>query len=183
MIGSGHASTTMARALKREIDIKTPSVELVQLEDIPKKIGSPEKLTIGVYTEIKGDLKGRLLTIFSKNDALRLASMISEKEVNKLTDVSVETIKNLADILAVSNIGAISDFFEMKIYQAPSEVTYDMLGALLQQVIVDISQFSDSVLLSNTAIYVSTEQFNCHQILFLEQSSLETLLRALEVKL
>jgi chemotaxis protein CheY-P-specific phosphatase CheC len=62
-------------------------------------------------------------------------------------------------------------------------MAYDMLGALLEQVVVDLSQFSEAVLLSKNDIFVSSEKFNCHQILFLEPSSLESLLKALEVKI
>lgn len=183
MIGAGHASTALAKALKREIDIKIPSVELCPLEDVPKKIGRPEDLSMGVYTEVSGDLKGRLLTLFSKDDAMRLEGMISGEKVEKLTDVSQATVTNLADILAISNLGAISDFFEMVISQSHSEMAYDMLGALLQQVLLELSQYSDTVLFSTTDIFVSHEKFNCLQILFLEASSLEKLLKAMEIKL
>jgi chemotaxis protein CheC len=180
MIGAGHASTAMARTLKKEIDIQTPTVDLLPLEEIPKNLGQLEIVTIGVYTEVKGDIKGRLLTVFSKKDALRLANMIAEKEIKNIENVPNSVLSDLADILAVSNLGAISDFFGMKIYQSPSETAYDMLGALLEQVIVDISQFSDDVLFSKTDIWVSSEKFNCNQIFFLEASSLRSLLEALE---
>ncbi len=183
MIGAGHASTAMARALKKEIDIKIPLVELCPIEDVPKKVGNLESLIIGVYTKIKGELKGSLLTMFSKKDSLRLASMTSGKTVDKISEVPSETVSGLADILAVSTFGAISEFFEIKIHQTPSELSYDILGALLQQVLVDIAQVSDQVLFSRTDIYVSTEKFNCLQILFLESASLDFLLRRLEVKL
>ncbi|MEE9610648.1 MAG: chemotaxis protein CheC [Desulfatiglandales bacterium] len=183
MIGAGHASTALAKALKREIDIKIPSVELCPLEDVPKKIGRPEDLSMGVYTEVSGDLKGRLLTLFSKDDAMRLEGMVSGEKIKKLTDVSQSTVTNVADILASSNLGAISDFFGMKISQSPSEIAYDMLGALLEQVLIELSQYSDTVLLSKTDIFVSHERFNCLQILFLDASSLEKLLKAMEIKL
>jgi chemotaxis protein CheC len=183
MIGAGHASTALARVLKKEIDIKIPSVELCPLEDVPKKIGRPEELTMGVYTEVEGDIKGRLLTLFSKNDAMRLETMISGEKVERLTDVSQASITSLADILAISNLGAISNFFEMKIFHSPSEMAYDMLGALLQQVLLDLSQHSETVLFSTNDIFVSHERFNCLQILFLEAASLEKLLKAMEIKL
>lgn len=183
MIGAGHASTALAKALKREIDIKIPSVELCPLEDVPKKIGRPEDLSMGVYTEVSGDLKGRLLTLFSKDDAMRLEGMVSGEKIKKLTDVSQTTVTNVADILASSNLGAISDFFGMKISQSPSDIAYDMLGALLEQVLIELSQYSDTVLFSKTDIFVSHERFNCLQILFLDASSLEKLLKAMEIKL
>jgi chemotaxis protein CheC len=182
-IAAGHASTAMARALKREIDMSVPSIQLLPLEEVPHKVGNPESLTMMVYTEVSGDLKGRLLTLFSKKDALRLVGMISGRKVQKLRDVSGETITNLADILSVGYLGAISDFFGIKVFQSPSVMAYDMLGALLEQVVVDLSQFSEAVLLSKNDIFVSSEKFNCHQILFLEPSSLESLLKALEVKI
>ncbi len=138
---------------------------------------------MGVYTEVEGDLKGRLLTLFSKNDAMRLESMISGEKVERLTDVSQASVTSLADILSISNLGAISDFFEMKVFHAPSEMAYDMLGALLQQVLLELSQYSDIVLFSTTDIFVSHEKFNCLQILFLEESSLEKLLKAMEIKI
>jgi chemotaxis protein CheC len=182
-IAAGHASTAMARALKREVDINVPSIQMCPLEEVTNNLGDLENLTMMVYTEVSGGLKGRLLTIFSKKDSLRLAGMITGRKVQKLKDVSGETITNLADILSVSYLGAISDFFGMKIVQSPSEMAYDMLGALLEQVIVDLSQLSEWVLLSKNDIFVSSEKFNCHQILFLEPSSLESLLKALEVKI
>ncbi|MFQ5887509.1 MAG: chemotaxis protein CheC [Candidatus Hydrothermarchaeales archaeon] len=181
-IGTGNALTAMAKVVKREIDIEIPTIELCSIEEVPKKIGSLDMLTLGIYIEVKGDLRGRLLTIFSKKDALKLASMLSGKKVEKLGDVSIKAVASLGDILAVSNLGAISDFFEMKIHTSPSEIAYDMLGALLQQVLVDIGQYSDTVLFSKTHIFVSSERFNCLQIFFLESTSLESLLRALEVK-
>lgn len=182
-IGAGHATTALAKALNKEMDLKVPSVEICPLEDIPEKIGKLELTTFGVYTEVLGDLKGRLLTIFSERDALTIASVLSGKKVTDLKDFSVETVTTLADALAEGSLGAISDFFEMEINRSGSETAFDMLGAILQQVILDMSQHSDSVLFSRTEIFLSSERFNCHQILFLESTSLENLKEALEDKL
>ncbi len=182
-IGGGHATTALAKALNKEMDLKIPSVEICPLEDIPNKIGKLDLATFGVYTEVLGDLKGCLLTIFSERDALTIASILSGKKVTDINDFSVETVTTIADALAEGSLGAISDFFEMEINTSGSETAFDMLGALLQQVILDMSQHSDTVLFSRTEIFLSSERFNCHQTLFLESTSLEHLKEALEDKL
>lgn len=179
MIGAGHASTAMARTLKREVDIRIPSVDLLLLEDVPGGIGRLESQTIGIYTQVTGDLHGRLLTIFTKKDAMKLAEIKTGSKVKGLNQVSEEALIKIADILAISSLGAIRDFFNMTINQSHSELAYDMLGALLQQILLDISETTSQVLFSKTDIMISTEKFNCHQILFLESKSLETLLKEL----
>ncbi|HDY74690.1 MAG TPA: hypothetical protein ENH51_06240 [Euryarchaeota archaeon] len=183
MIGSGHASTALASKLKREIDIRIPEVDLLPLEEVPGKIDVIDEITIGVYTEIKGDLRGRLLTVFSEEDALRLEEMVSGRSAKGRRDFSAATVTDVSDVLGANSLSAISDFFGMKIEKTPSESARDILGALLQQVLLDISQHSDVVLFSRTEIFVSAEKFNCHQMLFLEASSLEKLLKAMDVML
>ncbi len=182
-IGSGHASTALASKLKREIDICIPEVDLCPLEEVPEKIDVLDEITIGVYTEIKGDLRGRLLTIFSQEDALRLEEMISGKPAQKQKGFSAATVTGVSDVLSANSLSAISDFFGMKIEKTPSETVRDILGALLQQVLLDISQHSEAVLFSKTEIFVSAEKFNCHQMLFLEAPSLDKLLKAMDVML
>lgn len=182
-IGGGHATTALAKALNKEMDLKIPSVEICPLEDIPEKIGELGLATFGVYTEVLGGLKGRLLTIFSERDAFAIAGVLSGKKVTDLKDFPVETVTTLADALAEGSLGAISDFFEMEISRSESVTAFDMLGAILQQVILDMSQHSDTVLFSRTEIFLRSERFNCHQILFLESTSLEHLKEALEDKL
>jgi len=183
MIGSGHASTALASKLKREIDIRIPEVDLLPLEEVPEKIDLLDEITIGVYTEIKGDLRGRLLTVFSEDDALRLEEMISGEKDREAKTFSADLIADVSDIIGASSLSAISDFFGMKIEKTPSETTRDILGALLQHVLLDISQNSEAVLFSRTEIYVSAAKFNCHQMLFLEAPSLKRLLKAMDVML
>lgn len=183
-IGAGHASTVMAQILDKEIDIGIPAVELCYLEAVPKKLGDLEMKALGVYSLIDGGLKGRYLTIFSEDNALKLEAIFSQSPtVEKLNPLAIDRLKDLADVLSENYLRAISEFFMIEINRSISETALDMLGSILQHVLVDMGLFSDSVLFSTTDIYSQTEKINCLQILFLESSSLSMFMEGLGVSL
>ncbi len=183
-IGAGHASTVMAKILDKEIDIGIPAVELCYLEAVPAKLGDPEMKALGVYSLIDGGLKGRYLTIFSEDNALKLESIFSQNQnVKELDAQAMIRLKYLADMLAENYLSAISEFFMTEINKSSSEAALDMMGSILQHVLVDMGLFSDSVLFSTTDIYSQSEKINCLQILFLESSSLTMFMDGLGVDL
>jgi len=181
-IGAGHASTALAETLGREVDIKVPRAELCAPEDMPSRIGNLGSVKVGVRTGLQGELTGCLLTIFSKEDAINLGAMLSRRRVSSLREVDGAMILQVASTIAASSIKAISEFFGMELRHTSSELAYDMLGAMLEQVAVELGESSEEVLLSGTEISVSSERFNCLQMLFLDSRSFNRLLKALEGK-
>ena len=57
-IGTGNAATALSAVLGRKIEMTLPEVKLVGFDKAIEELGGPEKIVVGVLTEISGEVNG-----------------------------------------------------------------------------------------------------------------------------
>lgn len=184
-IGAGNATIGISKAVKKEVDIEIPHIEICPIEEVIEKIGDPEMHAIVVYVRFMNGLQGRVVILFPEEDAIKFDNIISRKNKRavKISMNSIRTVSSLGSIIASNSLKAISEFLSRRILITEPDIAYDMLGAILQQILVEISQYSKNVLFSKTSIFISSEKINCMQIFFFEPEAMEYLLKVIEEKI
>ncbi|WP_301108663.1 chemotaxis protein CheC [Sporosarcina sp.] len=162
-IGAAHAATSLSQLLGHKIDMRVPNVELVSFDEMFELAGGTEKIVAGIFLRIEGDLTGSMffvLTIESATDFIRKLMNEPEFTFTGVEDLGLgaSALQELGNILSGSYLSALSDFTSLKIYPTVPSLSVDMVGAIVSFGLIEVSQYSDEVIVIETEILQEGEQ-------------------------
>ncbi|MBO0585761.1 chemotaxis protein CheC [Sporosarcina sp. E16_8] len=189
-IGAAHAATSLSQLLNRKIDMYVPNVKLVSFDEMFDLAGGAEKIVAGIFLRIKGDLSGSMffvLPVESANHFIR--RLIGDETFDfsspNLPEIGVSAMQELGNILSGSYLSALSDFTGLKIYPTVPSLSVDMVGAIVSFGLIEVSHYSDEVIVIDTQIREESEEgissVNGHFFLLPDPSSYVTIFRSLGV--
>ncbi|MFH1453993.1 MAG: chemotaxis protein CheC [Armatimonadota bacterium] len=171
-IASGNAATALAQLLGKRINISMPDAKVVALEDIPEVLGGLESLVDVVCVRILKDLTGYFLLICSKEEAVRLAdTLIGDGHDSKgeLSELGQSALKELTNIVIGCYIKAIAQIVKIKFTYTPPVYFQDMLGSIIDNILVEMGMEFDEAMAIETEFSVKTHSIK-GQLLFLPTS-------------
>lgn len=156
-IGAGNAATALSTVLDQPINMHVPSVEIVSFEEMFELAGGPEKVVAGVYLRIQGDITGTMFFVLPLESASRYIQNLIQDPTYTLTDEANDTIgqsalQELGNILSGSYLSSLSDFTQLNIQPTVPSLNIDMVGAIISFGLVELSHYSDEVIVINTQI-------------------------------
>ena len=188
-IGAAHAATSLSQLLNRKIDMHVPNVKLVSFDEMFDLAGGPETIVAGIFLRIEGDLSGSMffvLPVESANYFIR--RLIGDETFDfsspNLPEIGVSALQELGNILSGSYLSALSDFTGLKIYPTVPSLSVDMVGAIFSFGLIEVSHYSDDVIVIDTQIREEREgisSVNGHFFLLPDPSSYVTIFRSLGV--
>ncbi|MEK4711269.1 chemotaxis protein CheC [Sporosarcina sp. FSL K6-5500] len=189
-IGAAHAATSLSQLLNRKIDMHVPSVKLVSFDEMFDLAGGAEKIVAGIFLRIEGDLSGSMffvLPVESANHFIR--RLIGDETFDfsspNLPEIGVSAMQELGNILSGSYLSALSDFTGLKIYPTVPSLSVDMVGAIVSFGLIEVSHYSDEVIVIDTQIREESEEgissVDGHFFLLPDPSSYVTIFRSLGV--
>jgi chemotaxis protein CheC len=107
-IGAGHAANSLAALLGRPISLEVPSIDAPPLSSLFKM--DLERVVVAIDMGIHGDVKGHILVVFDRADALDLATAFVRKmvRIENPTDSDIDsTFQEFANIIAGSYLAAL----------------------------------------------------------------------------
>lgn len=189
-IGAAHAATALSQLLNRKVDMHVPGVELVTFSEMFELAGGEDEVVAGIYLRIEGDLTGSMffmLSIESANRFIRILTGDKNFDFNTppFSDIGVSSVQELGNILSGSYLSALSDFTGLKIYPTVPSLSVDMVGAIVSFGLIEISQYSDEVIVIGTEIrgegVSELEHINGNFFLMPDPSSYKTIFESLGV--
>ncbi|QNK86927.1 chemotaxis protein CheC [Sporosarcina sp. resist] len=189
-IGAAHAATSLSQLLNRKIDMHVPNVKLVSFDEMFDLAGGAEKIVAGIFLRIEGDLSGSMffvLPVESANHFIR--RLIGDETFDfsspNLPEIGVSAMQELGNILSGSYLSALSDFTGLKIYPTVPSLSVDMVGAIVSFGLIEVSHYSDEVIVIDTQIREESEEgissVDGHFFLLPDPSSYVTIFRSLGV--
>ncbi|QTD42306.1 chemotaxis protein CheC [Sporosarcina sp. Te-1] len=189
-IGAAHAATSLSQLLGRKIDMHVPNVRLVSFDEMFEMAGGPEKIVAGIYLRIEGDLSGSMffvLPIESANHFIQrlIGDSSFDFNQNPIPEMGVSAMQELGNILSGSYLSALSDFTGLNIYPTVPSLSVDMVGAIVSFGLIEVSQYSDEVIVINTRLHEEDEDGSSsvdgHFFLLPDPPSYLTIFRSLGV--
>ncbi len=181
-IGAGHASTALSQMVGDRVEMKVPMVYLVPVEKVPEIMGGPERLIAGIYLQILGDAKGRVLVTFPKENAMFLAGLLLNQDRDTSGEISSEeesALKELGNILTGAYLTALSTFLNLSLVPSTPSFSFDMAGAIVDLIVIELSQTVEYALTIETEFIISDRKFNGQFFLFFDSGSLGTVLSSI----
>lgn len=189
-IGAAHAATSLSQLLNRKVDMFVPSVKLVTFDEMFELAGGAEEQIACIFLRIQGDVSGSMFFMLSLDSANHFIQLLTGDKTfdfhnPPVSEIGVSSMQELGNILSGSYLSALSDFTKLKIMPTVPSLAVDMVGAMISYGLVEISQYSDEVILIDTEICEegnpASEAINGNFFLLPDPDSYKTIFRSLGV--
>jgi len=183
-IGAGSASNALSRLVGKPVKISQSSLDLVSIKEVSRVITGPTRLVVGVYAPIKGDLSGTQLIIFLKKSALALTDLIQKRKTSaeKISKEDQMVLEKIGNILADSNLSAISELFQITVMHEKSRMISAFGESIIDFILYGIGEDTKTALVLKTHFSVIKAKIEGEFILLLELKSVDQLIKVIEKK-
>lgn len=156
-IGAAHAATSLSQLLHRKVDMFVPNVQLVTFDEMFDMAGGAEAHVTCIFLRIQGDVTGSMFFMMSIEGANHFIRLLTGDETFDIrtsdkTDLGISSMQELGNILSGSYLSALSDFTQLNIHPTVPSLSVDMVGAIISFGLIEISQYSDEVIVIDTEI-------------------------------
>lgn len=181
-IGSGNAAVALSTMVDKKVLLSVPRATLVPLVKVSDLVGGAETPVVGIYLHISGEASGSMLLLLEEHSANQLAHlMVSGSEQGALSTVEQSALQETGSILVGSYLNALSQMTGLLLRPSVPGFAMDMAGAIIDFILVEISQSEDYVLVIETEFDILEHVIKGHLILFPDLGSLDLILGRLGV--
>ncbi len=181
-IGAGNAAMALSRMVKAKIMVHVPKAIILPLDLVSELAGGPETVVAGVYLRVSGEANGRMLLLLPESSALQLIRMmLPEESTEVLSELSQSALREVGSILTGSYLNALASLTGLTLRPSVPAFALDMVGAVIDLILVELSESDDEVLVIETTFYLAGEAVGGHLVFFPDTGSLEIILGCLGV--
>lgn len=181
-IGVGHAATALSELLHRKVDMSIPFVHLRKLEDFAEIIaGSLEKVVTGILVDtVLDDNMLNYLLIFDQKSTKNILRILRTSEppddLGDLDEVGKSIIQETGNILLHHVITAINTFTDSIWFPSVPQLSIDMIGAMIQEVVGRENNPNSKFLQIQCNIFTEDESLKGEIYIIPNESGLKTLM-------
>ncbi|MBN2458030.1 chemotaxis protein CheC [Candidatus Woesearchaeota archaeon] len=182
-VGVGNATTALSKLLDKRVAINIPETKFVAVERFADELGGAEQTVVTVYLQVTGDLNGEVIFIFPRKGAMELVDLIMNKSpgTTKLMEAMEESaFKEMANIFTSSYLNALAKMFDMKIIHSVPHLAIDMAQAIIDFVLIKLSQTADNLLCVKTNISIEKHNIDGTFMILFDKESLSRIINLLK---
>ncbi len=149
-IGCGNAATALSKVLNKRVDMEVPSVQLLQLADVPDTLGGAEQPMVAIMFQITGDIPCSILFMLDQSSVNRMLSIlfgVNKAMGEQLTPIEQSALMEVGNILSSAYLGSLSEFTRLAFQLSVPAFAMDMAGAIIDIALLQMGGFSDTVLI------------------------------------
>jgi chemotaxis protein CheC len=177
-IGSGTAGTALGSMLGKTVDISVPTAAALPLADAVAIAGAPDELRFGIVVPIVGDMEAIVVLLFPEPDAKKLCGVYG---IEPATPDGRSMLGEVGNILGTHYINVLAEMAGMRLEPAPPQVVEDMLGSILQSVLLGRGDDVDQALILDSQLLVEDEECSLSFLLLPNHGGIRQLLERLGV--
>lgn len=187
-VGAGHAATALSSMVGRRIAMQVPQADILDLPTASELIGGAELKVCAVYLEVKGDVPGHVLFLLPEEDSRAMVDLMLHRapgSTQELDDLAHSALGELGNILVANCLVAMGELCRLSLVPSPPSLALDMVGAILDGIVTELSMASDAILVLKTDFHLAVEdapeveEIRGYFLLFPEAYAVDTMLRAL----
>ncbi|HEY4548942.1 MAG TPA: chemotaxis protein CheC [Bacillus sp. (in: firmicutes)] len=191
-IGAGHAATALSMMLNKKIDMKVPSVRIMTFDEMIDMAGGAENVVASVYLRIEGEAPSNMFFVLPLTQGNKyIQQLICDPNFSfdnpPYDEMAISALQELGNILASNYISSLSDFTGLDLHSSVPAVCVDMLGAIISYGFIELSAFSDYVIVIDTALNEANDDnarsVDGHFFLIPDPESFEIMFHSLGVAL
>lgn len=183
-IGAGNTATSLAKLLDQSVDISVPKVKILSFNETIQALGGAEKICVGIFTQISGEIKGIMMFILEQEFSHLALNILMNKNITsykEMTDMDYSAISEIGNIMSASYVCAISSLTGIPIDISIPSVSIDMLGAIMSVPVIEFGKIGDKVLFIEGDFVGSTQNITSRMVLIPDIESLNKIMESLGI--
>jgi chemotaxis protein CheC len=182
-IGAGNAATALSQLVGRTINMSVPEVMIIPIEQVPDIVGGNDQIVAGIYLEVFGDLPSKILVTFPHAKLMILTDLLIGQTLGStalMSEMKMSALKELGTILAGAYLNALAKFLDLRLIPSVPALAIDIMPAILQTILVEISQTAQYALMLRTEIIETETKITGNFFLIPEPGALDTIVRSIQ---
>ncbi|MFG6148891.1 chemotaxis protein CheC [Halobacillus sp. B23F22_1] len=169
-IGAGHAASSLSALLSRKINMRVPSVQVLEFNEVMTLAGGAETEAVGIGIRIEGDVTGSMFFILHPEPAhIFVAQLLGSNYQRCSSELRESALQELGNIITGSYLSSLADFTNLNLIPSVPIVVKDMVGAIVSAGLIERSKYKDNAIVIETLLEARgrlNEQINGHFFLF-----------------
>jgi chemotaxis protein CheC len=185
-VGAGNASSALSQMMEKRVNIEVPDAIVDDLENISSYIGDPDELITTILLKMSGEAPGFMLLMLPPQSALKLAGYLTKnykKDVKILDEMDRSALREIGNIVTGNSITALSKFLNISIVQSIPEVVTDMMGSIVDSIVSEVGEETESVLVFRVNFSVEDHEIDGKLFFIFDPTSTEKILEITDDKL
>ncbi|MGB3907050.1 MAG: chemotaxis protein CheC [Methanomethylovorans sp.] len=176
-IGIGNAVTSLAMMLGSEVKIMTPDLKVAKIEEVTEASGGADKLVSGVLMELSGGVNGYMVMLLPLESAKLICNIMTKQQNSNINDPMNESlISEVGHILGSAYMTAFSDLLKVDAFASAPFHIYDMIGAIMDNILIQMSQEVEHAIILNTLFTLKGNDMHGKLLTLFDPTSLELIL-------
>lgn len=183
-VGTGQAATALSQILSQKVLINIPEIKFIPLENVSESLGGSDREIVSIFFNINGDLGGKILLVFDRTKCHYLTSLfVGEKAIKEeiLSDIDQSCIMEIGNIIANSYLNGMAGLLDMTLLPSVPYFAEDMLGAVIDFLLIEISEISEYALFINTEMKIESEDLKGFLVIFPDEKFLVKIFQKLGI--
>ena len=180
-VGVGNAATALSQMLNTSVEIRVPSVKLLEISDVPEHLGGADKAVLGMFLKMLGDASGNMLLIYPIESAERMVSLLLQQDLKGeelFSEMALSALKEVGNILASAYLSALGTMLNINLICSTPSISYDMAGAIIDYTLIELCSSEDKALVVETEFFLRGDEVKGNFFLIPDPGSLEVILAA-----
>jgi chemotaxis protein CheC len=167
-----HAGEQLSMFMERDVRLRGTSARRVRLEHLPEVLDGDGQLVTAIYLAFEGDIAGHVVLAFAPEVAAQMAAaLLMEEPSTEFGAMELSALGEIGNITTASFLNTIAGACSLTVYPTPPTVVQDMVGALLDGVILEMSMESTDALLLHTIFEIDGDRLQGALILLPDAAS------------
>ena len=185
-IGAGNAATSLSKMLDKEVDMTTPNVRILDINDAANALGGPENPVVAILAKLHGDIEGIMVFLIEQEFTKTvLETLLGESDAHCecLSDLERSAISELGNIMMSAYAGSIGTMSQLNIKMSVPAVTVDMVGAILCVPAIEMGSVSDKIIFIQDDFFSANRTISANMMMIPDIESLNRLMTSLGIEL
>jgi chemotaxis protein CheC len=188
--GAENASTALSQLINQGVEMRALAVRALPVEKIPEIIGSPEDMVTTVIMEVRGEVNGNMMLVYSQQSAINVADFLAKRELGvttQLDELDKSALKESGNIISGSFLSAISNYLSINMVESIPDIATDMLKATVDFVLTRFAKTKASEAVAfeidfemGTTVTVTTKKIKAYFVLLLDVESAAKVIASLK---
>lgn len=176
--GIHQAAFGFSKMVGETLTASDPTVRLVPLTTVQDLLGGPENEAVGIYLRAEGDLCAQFMMVIPVPKALEIVDKLMGDPVGTAQFLGAQERSALAELGNLTGsffLNAIADMTGLDTRPSPPAVVVDMIGAILNILLMSWDGMSDQVLMIQTRFMCGDREIQADFWVIPDTSTLEVL--------
>lgn len=178
-IGSGNAATSLSAMLGIPINIRVPTIKILDYQAVVDTLGGPEKMIMGVLLSLNGEVKGMMMFLQEQQFVHMTLNNLLQTAYESFTEVdemATSALQEVSNIMASAYVNAVGIMSQLNIFTSVPSLTVDMLGAILSVPSIYYADISDKIIFIENSFVNNGVDSKCHILMIPDNESLQKIL-------